>query len=303
MTEKPGNFAVPPEPLIRSEHGGQDALSDVLQSIHLRGGEVVRSYDTTARYPSGARLVHLVEHGTVRVELPDGPVELAEGDMALLARGDAHTVRGGTKASWFTGEYLTEPVAAAPLLGVLPGAIVVRGALEDARWLPLGLALMITEVNEPRPGSRVMVSRLLDLLFIQALRLWSDSGQKTEPGWLRGALDPSLSAVVSAIHLAPGRDWQVDELARIAALSRSAFATRFTEVLGRSPGAYVLRQRLEHAARLLLTTTEQVGRIAAGVGYSEAAFSRAFTRAYGSSPRAWRASVRARGEAPTSAPT
>lgn len=91
----------------------------------------------------------------------------------------------------------------------------------------------------------------------------------------------------------------MDELARLAALSRSAFATRSTAVLGQSPGAYVLRQRLEHAARLLVTTTEPVGRIAAGVGYSEAAFSRAFTRAYGSSPHTWRASVRARAGTPT----
>ncbi|MET9627425.1 AraC family transcriptional regulator [Lentzea sp. NPDC006480] len=112
-----------------------------------------------------------------------------------------------------------------------------------------------------------------------------------------------LSPVLSAIHRAPGRDWQVDELAKLAALSRSAFATRFAEVLGQSPGAYVLRHRLEHAARLLLTTTEPVGRIAAGAGYSEAAFSRAFTHACGSSPRVWRASVRSRGEAPTSVRT
>ncbi|KJK45250.1 hypothetical protein UK23_26795 [Lentzea aerocolonigenes] len=300
MAETPGNFADPPEPLVQSEYGKRDALSDVLQTIHLRGGEVVHSCDRTTRYPSGARLVHLAEHGEVRVELPDGPVDLAAGDMALLARGDAHTVRGG---SWYTGEYLAEALVAAPLLGVLPAAIVVRGAAEDTKWLPLSLGLMRAEVTEPQPGSRVMVARLLDLLFIRALRFWAASDRQADPGWLTAALDPALSPVLSAIHRAPGRDWQVDELAKLAALSRSAFATRFTEVLGQPPGAYVLRHRLEHAARLLLTTTEPVGRVAAGVGYSEAAFSRAFTRAYGSSPRAWRASVRSRGETPTSART
>jgi len=92
---------------------------------------------------------------------------------------------------------------------------------------------------------------------------------------------------------APERNWSIDELARLAALSRSAFATRFATRfaarLGQPPGAYLLHQRLGHAAHLLRSTTESVGRIAATVGYtSEAAFSRAFAHAYGDPPRAWR---------------
>jgi AraC-like DNA-binding protein len=102
-------------------------------------------------------------------------------------------------------------------------------------------------------------------------------------------MDPALAPVLTAIHRDPGRDWPVDELARLASLSRSAFATRFAGSVGEPPGAYVQRRRLDHACYLLRSTAEPVGRIAARVGYaSEAAFSRAFSRVYGSSPRAWR---------------
>src|SRR5947207_12200890 len=89
------NFAVSPLP-ARSGSGATDALSDVLQAIHLRGGEVARvstSGPGRQEHPSGVRTVHLVEHGELRVEFPAGkPTELDAGDMVVLARGDAHAV-------------------------------------------------------------------------------------------------------------------------------------------------------------------------------------------------------------------
>jgi AraC-like DNA-binding protein len=293
MAKKPENCSGPPEPIVRSEYGKYDALSDVLQMIHLRGGEVayVACADLGQRHehPCGARLVHIVEHGCVRVEIADEkPVELAAGDLVLLARGESHVVRGEPYSAWVTGEFLADILMANSPLSTLPSVIVVRGEAEETRWLPLSLSLMLAEVNQPRPGSRVMVSRLLDLLFIRALRFWADSGEQANPGWLTAAMDPVLGKVLTAIHRSPERDWSIDELARLSALSRSAFATRFSALLGEPPGAYVLRQRLEHAARLLLSTSEPVGRIAVSIGYTEAAFSRAFARAYGEAPRAWR---------------
>jgi AraC-like DNA-binding protein len=285
MARRPENFAD-----SLSAYGEQDALSDVLQAIHLQGGDVRRHSADLERYPAGTRLLHLVESGRIRVEV-DGetPVELAAGDMVLLARGDAHVVRARPAADWVTGEFLVEAVVAAPLLGVLPAAIVIPGDTPSATWLPLSRELLVAEVTRPEPGARVMVSRLLDLLFIRSLRTWAASGDEAHPGWLTAAMDPALGPALTAIHREPGRDWPVDELARLTSLSRSAFAARFAESVGEPPGAYVQRRRLDHAAHLLRSTAEPVGRVAARVGYaSEAAFSRAFSRAYGSSPRAWR---------------
>lgn len=295
MPQKPGNFAGSPEQVITSEYGKNDALSDILQSIHLRGGQVARCAETDGdhrEYAAGVRLLHIVEHGGVRLEVPVGePVDLAESDLVLMARGDRHTIRAIGDAAWVTGEFLVDSLAADPLLSVLPAAVVIRANTEGGKWLPTTLSLMLTEVTEPKPGGRVMVSRLLDLLFIHGLRAWAADGDQANAGWLTAAMDPALGQVLSAIHEAPQRDWPVEELARIATLSRSAFAARFSRLLGESPAAYVQRQRLGQAATLLSSGNEAIGRIAARVGYtSEAAFSRAFARAYGESPRAWRTS-------------
>ncbi|TCO55063.1 AraC family transcriptional regulator [Actinocrispum wychmicini] len=279
MAETTLNFAVSP-------HDG-DALSDVLQAVHLHGGAMERVFADHVNHPSGTRLLHIVETGSARVECPGGVVvDLGVGDLALLARGDAHTIRAVPTAQWVTGQFVVDNLVADPLLGVLPPVVVIRA---DTAWLSVSLDLILVELVTPRPGSRVMLSRVLDLLFIHALRAWAADNRHASPGWLTAAMDPRLGPVLSAIHQAPGRDWSVTELARLATLSRSAFATRFATLLGQPPAAYVHRQRLERAAHLLLSTTEPVGRVAERVGYaSEAAFSRAFTRAYGKSPRSWR---------------
>jgi AraC-like DNA-binding protein len=287
MAEDPEDFADSPQPPAYGEH---DALSDVLQAIHLQGGDVLRQSTPCERHPVGARLLHLVEEGEISVEVAgQKTVELGTGDLALLARGDAHIVRAAPHANWVTGEFLVESVVAAPLLGVLPPAIVIRGDAGSAAWLRPISELLVSEVIRSAPGARVMVSRALDLLFVWSLRSWAGSGDARNAGWLTAAMDPVLAPVLTAIHRSPGRDWPVDELARLTSLSRSAFALRFAESVGETPGSYVLRCRLGHAAHLLRGTTDPVGRIAARVGYiSEAAFSRAFSRAYGRSPRAWR---------------
>ncbi|GAA0944707.1 AraC family transcriptional regulator [Kribbella koreensis] len=287
MADDPEDFADSPQ---QPAYGEPDVLSDVLQAIHLQGGEVLRRSSAGERHPVGARVLHLVEEGGLSIEITgEATVELGAGDLVLLARGDAHLVRAAPHSCWVTGEFLVETVVAAPLLGVLPPAIVIRGDAGSAAWLRPISELLVSEVIRSAPGARVMVSRALDLLFIWTLRSYAASGDVREAGWLTAAMDPMLAPVLAAIHRDPGRDWAVDELARLSALSRSAFATRFAESVGETPGSYVLRCRLGHAAHLLRGTADPVGRIAARVGYiSEAAFSRAFSRAYGSSPRAWR---------------
>lgn len=230
--------------------------------------------------------------------------------MALLARGDRHVLSAGTPAPaereltaadsfrrvdeltdpatprWVTGTFGVEETIADPLLSVLPAAVLIRADAERD-WLTSSLHLLVVEITDARPGAGVMISRILDLLFIHALRAWS--ADDAAPGWLTAALDPAFGPVLTTIHNNPDRQWQVAELAALARLSRSTFTERFTRLLGRSPGAYVTDRRLEHAAHLLGSTDEPVGRIAGAVGYhSEAAFNRAFHRRYGMPPLRWR---------------
>jgi transcriptional regulator GlxA family with amidase domain len=133
-----------------------------------------------------------------------------------------------------------------------------------------------------------MVSRIVDLLFIQTLRAWA-AGPDARPSWITAAMDPLLGRALTAIHRTPAHPWTVDSLAEAAGLSRSTFADRFTRSVGQPPAEYLIRHRLDLARGLLRESDLPVRAVAARVGYtSEAAFSRAFRRRFGDSPLHWR---------------
>lgn len=296
MTPEPPNFAETPLAVAYGSVGPNelDALSEILHAIHLRGGSVVHHGDEQPRQiacPPGVRLVHVIDHGSVALRM-DKETEssvLRAGDLALIPHGEAHMLVSSEPAAWVTGTFIVDDSIADSLLSVLPSTIVIRGEDSANGWLRLSLDLLLAEIASGRPGSQVMVSRILDLLFIHALRAWAAEGVSS-PGWLTAAMDSSLGPVLSAIHRTPQHRWTVAELARRANLSRSAFAARFTRLLGTTPAVYIAERRLGRAATLLVSTTRPVGQIAAEVGYtSEAAFSRAFRRRFGVSPRRWSA--------------
>lgn len=143
----------------------------------------------------------------------------------------------------------------------------------------------------PSQGSAEMISRVLDLLFIQVLRAWAVRPDATA-GWLTGAMDPVIGDAITSIHADPAHPWTVERLAGKSNLSRSAFAERFARRVGTPPAAYIAQVRLESAADLLQYTTESISAIASEIGYdSEAAFSRAFSKRYGMPPTKWRRQV------------
>ena len=91
------------------------------------------------------------------------------------------------------------------------------------------------------------------------------------------------------IHGRPDQAWTIDNLARAVGLSPSAFAHRFTSMIGASPMQYLARWRMQLAARRLEMPGATVARVGADLGYdSEAAFNRAFKKFVGVPPGAWR---------------
>jgi AraC-like DNA-binding protein len=168
---------------------------------------------------------------------------------------------------------------AALLVSLLPELVHVRG---EQRLSTL-VQLVIEESRMQRPAREVILSRLLEVLLIEALR--STTGTTASPGLLNGLADARLAAAIRCMHESPTRAWTVAQLAKEAALSRSAFFERFSRAVGMPPMEYLLAWRMALAKRLLQGDGVGIADVAERVGYSSAStFSVAFTRHVGLPP-------------------
>lgn len=182
-----------------------------------------------------------------------------------------------------------EPLTAR-LVAELPG-LIRMDAWEDGEAGAFGtvLRLLAHEAQTLEPGGEAVMTRLADVLVIQVLRQWLRTSHEASTGWLAALRDPHVGRALGRLHAEPERGWTLVELARQAGMSRSAFAERFTALLGEPPMRYLALWRLEQAYTALTTTTDPIASISRRVGYgSEAAFGRAFKRHHGTSPGAVR---------------
>src|SRR5262249_29783911 len=139
------------------------------------------------------------------------------------------------------------------------------------------------------PGVQTVISRLTEIMFVQAVRVWMASQPAGQGGWLGALRDPHIGAALGLIHRAPERPWSVAALAPAVAMSRSPFATRFTALVGEPLLAYVTRWRMSLAARYLRSDRLAVSDVADRVGYTSAAsLSKAFKRCFGVAPGTYR---------------
>jgi len=198
-----------------------------------------------------------LDGGLFRIGAQDGPT-----DLRILA---GHCSFGSPDA--------------ALLVPLMPQLIHIRG---EPRLATL-VHLLGEESRQERPARDVVLARLLDVLFIEALRCVT--GEEAGRGLVRALSDPRLAAAIRAMHREPARAWTVNELAREAALSRSAFFDRFNRVMGMPPMEYLLAWRMALAKALLGRGDVSVGEVAQRVGYSSAStFSVAFARHVGCPP-------------------
>jgi transcriptional regulator GlxA family with amidase domain len=151
------------------------------------------------------------------------------------------------------------------------------------RRLATLVQLVREETREQRPARDVVLSRLMEVLLIEALR--STAGTNAPPGLVRGLADARLAAAIRGMHERPTRAWTVAELAKEAALSRSTFFERFNREVGVPPMEYLLAWRMALAKDLLRRDAGRMAEIAERVGYASAStFSVAFARHVGMPP-------------------
>lgn len=185
-----------------------------------------------------------------------------------------------------------------PLLDTLPNMLVITdGYSERDGWLASLIRAATTEGNDRRDGGRNVLSRLSELIFIEAVRIYAERLPPDARGWLAALRIPHVSRALGLIHEEPARRWTLSSLARSIGVSRTVLAHTFREALGVPPMSYLASWRMQVAAGQLADTNRPVYLIAEAVGYeSEASFSRAFRRATGQSPGIWRSERRQDGE-------
>jgi AraC-like DNA-binding protein len=198
---------------------------------------------------------------------------------------------GGGEVTRFTCGYMAcDRTALLPVLKCLPSLLKIGiGNDAEGTWLENTIRFTVQEACTSRTGSAIILAKLSEVLFLEAIRRYVAALPREETGWLAGARDPSVGHCLSLLHTRSAHHWTIAELAKEVALSRSSLAERFTFYLGEPPIAYLTRWRMQLAARALLNTSQSVLQVASEVGYeSEAAFNRAFKRLFGIPPAQYR---------------
>ena len=211
------------------------------------------------------------------------PVKPEHFDPKVMARRTdevRHGTRGGKPDVRLLGGYFVfDSPDASLLVSLLPALIHVRGV----ERLSVLVQLVGAESREKRSGRELVLTRLVEVLLIEALRL--TSGKHTPPGLLRGLADARLAEAMRQMHGDPARPWTMAQLAKKAALSRSAFFDRFTREVGQPPMEYLLAWRMAVAKDLLRREDVGIAEVAERVGYGSAStFSTAFSRHVGQPP-------------------
>lgn len=298
-----------------------DPLGEALHFLHMSGVVYTRS-ELTAPWAvdlpalPDCVLFHVVTAGRCRLEV-DGAeaLELRPGEFTLVPHGEGHRIAdapdtpardlfdlpreqiseryeilrhggGGAATQLICGAVRFDHPAARELVRMLPRVIRIEAwTSPQADWMQSTLRLMAAESGERRPGGEAVVTRLADILVIQAIRSWIADNPTAQTGWLGALHDDRIGPAILRIQREPGRAWTVASLAREVAMSRSAFAARFSELVGESPLQYLTRWRMHLATTWLRDGEVTLAQLAARLGYqSEAAFSRAFKRVMGIAP-------------------
>src|SRR5262245_39267723 len=238
-----------------------------------------------ALVPHGTGHCLASEHGVTPARLFDLPRQQVSDRYEVLRHGG-----GGEPTAITGGAVRFDHPAAHRLVTLLPNVITVDAwnspALESIQTT---LRLMALEAQEIRPGGEAVVTRLADILVIQAIRSWMAKDPAAQTGWLGALQDTQIGRALALVHRDPSYPWTVVSLANEVAMSRSAFAARFTSLVGEPAMHYVARWRMNLALTWLKEDDVPLAEVAGRLGYeSEAAFSRTFKRFIGRSPGAVR---------------
>lgn len=302
-----------------------DLLTDILHSLRLRGNLYFRTdlSEPWGIYVAADRNIarfHVVISGQCWLKIGEDtePFLLSEGDLAIVPHGNSHYLTdapqtpsrpleevlneqkfsgegillyggGGSTTSLVCGFFSFDDDVFHPLIETLPRKIHLKGSETlDFIWLDTVMKFIGSESNANDLGSRAIMERLSEILFIQVIRAYSTIARENV-GYLAALGDESLKRALQRMHREPEKKWTLEKLSRTAGLSRSAFAEKFKTVMGMSPMLYLTRWRMSLAKIALREGNVSIVEIAEQIGYqSDSAFITAFKREFNTSPSLFR---------------
>jgi AraC family transcriptional regulator, alkane utilization regulator len=302
-----------------------DLLTDILQTMRLEHTILCRCQLNAPwgiRFPAddGEAAFHVVTRGQCWLQVEHQPaLLLATGDFVMFPHGQEHIISDtlsspvtdfidtaimrpnhGYNSISFGGNGLGIELLAGcftvrgdrrnPLLSSLPKLIHVRSDHgQFVPWLETTLRYITAELAVSQLGFQTVIARLVDVLFIQAVRAYIDRIDDDQHNWLRALTDPEMVIALSLMQRSPEKSWTVADLAEQIPMSRSAFSARFTELVGQPPMQYLTTWRMIKATELLRESQLGLKDISNKVGYeSEVSFSKAFKRWSGVAPSLYR---------------
>ncbi|MDQ1082453.1 MULTISPECIES: helix-turn-helix domain-containing protein [Microbacterium] len=287
------------------------ALERALSAIDVRPGRAgqraVGAGESLTLAPGAATLIyvrtgeltgHAAERSACSLDASTGAAAVVPADGRTLLAGDAFISLGCLALALVSrsgAEVTVVPLEVTPTPDTmaLPPVLFVSGfarAEPAAAGLAAHLGLPAPGAPTGREGDETICKLMVATVLLSALRAWASAGR--DATWPPPVTDPFLARVVAAVDADPGREWTIDHLAALGAMSRSVFAARFREVFGTSPAAHVTEVRMRRARQLLEAGTP-VTETSRALGYgSDEGFRRAFRRHTGVAPSAWRAGRR-----------
>ena len=293
-----------------------DLLSEILQTVKLRGTVYFHARFQSPwgmKIPSGQYAnYHIVTDGEcwVDTETSQKPILLHKGDMVLFPRGDWHSLVDSLQSDVVSaGELVDNPHESSsnelilggdgsysaslicghfeydrelfphPLFETLPSLVYIPAKNRpDSDWFTTASELAAQISKGESLGKEAVVNRLAESIFIQALSDYVKS--MDDPASFLGAIqDRNIGLALKSIHDDIAHDWNISELANIAAMSKSVFSAKFHQMVGEPPIIYLARWRMLKAREMLIETTLSISQISEKVGYkSEYSFSRAFKK-------------------------